>query len=94
MRALINGKLLMDPAAQPGRKPFEIYDTRLSGFVLRVQPTGVRSFYARFGRNRRFALGKADVVDPEEARVNCQRILGNVAQWSSSPGGSRPAPLG
>lgn len=79
MRALINGKLLMDPAAKPSQKPFEIYDIRLSGFVLRVQPTGVRSFYARFGRNRRFALGKADVVDPEEARINCQRILGNVA---------------
>jgi len=79
MRALINSKLLIDQAAQPGRKPFEIFDTRLSGFTLRVQPTGVRSFYARFGRNRRFALGKADVVDPEEARVNCQRILGNVA---------------
>jgi len=42
MRALINGKLLTDPVAQPGQKPFEIYDTRLSGFVLRVQPTGRR----------------------------------------------------
>jgi integrase len=79
MRALINCKLLTDVAAQPRQRPFEIFDTRLSGFTLRVQPTGVRSFYARFGRNRRFALGKADVVDPEEARVNCQRILGNVA---------------
>jgi hypothetical protein len=79
MRALINSKLLMDPAAQPRQKPFEICDTRLSGFTLRIQPSGVRSFYARFGRNRRFALGKADVVDPEEARVDCQRVLGNLA---------------
>jgi integrase len=79
MRALINSKLLIEPAAQPARKPFEICDTRLSGFVLRVQPTGVRSFYARFGRNRRFALGRADVVDAEDARINCQRILGNIA---------------
>jgi hypothetical protein len=71
MRALINSKLLIEPAAQPARKPFEICDTRLSGFVLRVQPTGVRSFYARFGRNRRFALGRADVVDAEDARINC-----------------------
>jgi hypothetical protein len=38
-----------------------ICDSRLSGFTLRIQPSGVRSFYARFGRNRRFALGKADV---------------------------------
>jgi hypothetical protein len=61
MRALINNKLLMDLAAQPRQKPFEICDSRLSGFTLRIQPSGVRSFYARFGRNRRFALGKADV---------------------------------
>jgi len=79
MRTLISIKLLTDPAAQPRQHPFEIYDTRLSGFTLRVQPSGVRCFYARFGRNRRFALGKVDVVDPDEARANCQRILGNVA---------------
>jgi hypothetical protein len=58
MRAHTGNKLLTDPAARPRRHPFEIYDIRLSGFTLRVQPSGVRSYYARFGRNRRFALGK------------------------------------
>lgn len=36
--------------SQPTERPFEIYDSRLSGFTLRVQPSGVRSYYARFGR--------------------------------------------
>lgn len=77
MRALIGPTLLANETAQPRKRPFEIYDTRLSGFTLRVQPSGVRSYYARFGRNRRFALGKAGVVSPDEARGKCQRILGN-----------------
>jgi integrase len=39
----------------------------------------VRSYYARFGRNRRIALGKADTLQPDEARERCQKVLGNVA---------------
>jgi hypothetical protein len=58
MRACIGASLLTSSVAQPKRKPFEIYDRQLPGFTLRVQPSGVRSYYARFGRNRRVALGK------------------------------------
>jgi hypothetical protein len=58
MQAFIGSKLLSSNVAQSTQKPFEIYDSRLSGFTLRVQPTGVRSYYARFGRNCQFALGK------------------------------------
>jgi integrase len=79
MRTFIGAKLLSSQAAQPTKKPFEIYDSRLSGFTLRVQPTGVRSYYARFGRNRRFALGKVGTLRPDEARDKCQKVLGNVA---------------
>jgi hypothetical protein len=64
--------------AQPTKKPFEIYDSRLSGFTLRVQPSGVRSYYARFGRNRRVALGQVGTIEPDEARERCQKVLGNV----------------
>jgi len=79
MHAFIGATLLASKEAQPQNKPFEIYDKRLSGFVLRVQPSGVRSYYARFGRNRRVVLGKADSLAPEEARERCQKVLGNVA---------------
>jgi len=43
------------------------------------QPTGVRSYYARFGRSRRIALGKVDALLPNEARERRQQVLGNVA---------------
>jgi hypothetical protein len=79
MRAIIGTKLLSSSEAQPATKPFEIYDSRLPGFTLRVQPSGVRSYYARFGRNRRISLGKVGALLPEEAREKCQKVLGNVA---------------
>jgi integrase len=79
MRAVIGPKLLSSKVAQRAKKPFEIYDSRLPGFTLRIQPSGVRSYYARFGRNRRIALGKVGTLLPEEAREKCQKVLGNVA---------------
>jgi hypothetical protein len=41
MQAIIGSTLLSSKAAQPTKKPFEIYDSRLSGFTLRIQPSGV-----------------------------------------------------
>ena len=41
MRAIIGSMLLSSKVAQPTKKPFEIYDRRLPGFTLRVQPSGV-----------------------------------------------------
>ena len=79
MQAFIGATLLASKEAQPQSKPFEIYDTRLSGFTLRVQPSGVRSYYTRFGRNRRVVLGKVGTIAPEEARERCRKVLGNVA---------------
>jgi integrase len=79
MHAFIGSTLLTSPEARPQTKPFELYDTRLRGFTLRIQPSGVRTYYARFERNRRIVIGKVDTLSPEEARVRCQKILGNVA---------------
>lgn len=79
MQAFIGPTLLTSKEVQPKEKPFEIYDSRLPGFTLRVQPTGVRSYYARFGRSRRAALGQAGSIEPDEARQRCQIVLGNVA---------------
>ena len=47
MQAFIGATLLASKEAQPQIKPVEIYDNRLSGFMLRIQPSGVRSYYAK-----------------------------------------------
>src|SRR3569833_370665 len=79
MHAFIGATLLTSKEAQPQTKLFELCDTRLRGFTLRIQPSGVRSYYARFGRNRRIVIGKVDTLSPEEARTRCQKLQGNVA---------------
>ena len=87
MQAIIGAKLIASKAAQPGAvldengspKPFTIADTRLRGFTLRVQPSGVRSYYARWGRSGIQVIGKVGEFTPDEARERCQKILGNVA---------------
>ena len=79
MQAFIGTTLLASKLAQPQSKPFEISDNQLSGFVLRIQPSGTRSYYARFGRNRRVVIGDPETLTPEEARERCKKVLGNIA---------------
>ena len=79
MQAIIGAKLLATKAAQPREKPFEIRDVRLKGFLLRVQPSGARSYYAEWGRGKRQVLGKVGHLTPDEARERCEKVLGNVA---------------
>jgi hypothetical protein len=83
MRAIIGAKLLTTAAARPGPKPIEIRDTRLRGFLLRVQPSGARSYYAQHGRGRRTLIGAVGEFTSDEARDRCQKILGNVAHGRS-----------
>src|SRR6187401_3037045 len=78
MHAFIGETLLASKETQPRRKPFEIYDSRLRGFTLRIQPTGHSSYYARFGRNRRIALGNVESLAPQEARERCRKVLANL----------------
>ena len=39
----------------------------------------MRSYYARFGRNRRVVIGNPETLTPEEARERCKKVLGNIA---------------
>jgi integrase len=79
VRAIIGARLLASQAGQAAAKPFEVRDTRLPGFILRVQPSGARSYVAQLGRGRRITLGKVGVLTPDEARERCGKVLGNVA---------------
>ncbi|MDO9507626.1 site-specific integrase [Hydrogenophaga sp.] len=53
--------------AQPEDKPFELRSRRVPGLVLRVQPSGIRTFYAQVGRGKRLRLADARVATLEQA---------------------------
>jgi integrase len=79
IRTIISARFLASKGAQPRSVPFEATDTRTPGFKLRVQPSGVRTYYAQLGRSRRIKIASVGVLTPDEARERCQLMIGNAA---------------
>ena len=73
---------------QPADKPWIAWDARVSGFGMRVQPSGAKAFIINYrtrsggrrARNRRIAIGRCDHLAPEDARRLAQELLGRVAR--------------
>ena len=79
MKAVISARLLASATVRPAQKPFEITDRDLRGFLLRVQPSGAKSYVVQIARGRRVTIGAVGHMTPMEARERAQKILGNVA---------------
>ncbi len=65
-------------AARPAAKEYAIPDNRLSGFALRVQPTGTKSWVLRLkvdGTAKRVTLGNTQTMSAEEARARAHQLL-------------------
>jgi len=79
MRARISARTLNSAAAKPRGKPFEIRDDLLKGFMVRVQPSGVRTYYLQVDRSTRIKIAAVNGLTPDEARERATKILGNAA---------------
>ena len=79
MKAIISARFLASPDARPTAKPFEVWDRSLRGFILRVQPSGARSYVVQIGRGRRITIGPVGHLTPSEARERAEKVLGNLA---------------
>ncbi len=55
--------------------PCDVWDTRLTGFVLRVRPSGRHSYLVSLGRGRWFTLGSVETLKPDEARKHARAML-------------------
>jgi integrase len=82
MQGLIGNSLVKQ--LRPAAKPFEVRDTRVKGFLLRVQPSGAMTYYAEYGRGRRISLGRSEVILPDKARERARDILAG-AQFGEDP---------
>jgi integrase len=71
-------------AEKPGDKDIYVWDDDLSGFGLRVKPSGTKSYLVQYRnqykRSRRMTVGKASVLKPEQARRKARKILSLVAE--------------
>ena len=74
-------------ALEPADKPWIAWDDKLTGFGVRVHPTGTKSFIVNYrsgdgGRkapNRQIVLGRYGRITPDQARRLAQTTLGEVA---------------
>lgn len=76
MKASITNTLLRH---LPEDQNTDIYDIRLTGFVLRVRASGKHTYRAVYGRGKAMTLGSADVMTPTQARDRAKEILRDAA---------------
>lgn len=73
---------------QPEKKSWIAWDDKLTGFGIRIQPSGTKSFIVNYrsgdgGRrapNKRIVIGRYGRIAPDQARKSAQDILGRVAR--------------
>ena len=83
-------------ALEPHNKPWIAWDDKLTGFGVRVHPSGAKAYLVNYragngGRkapNKRVVVGRAGRVTPDQARRLAQELLGRVAA-GDDPAGER-----
>lgn len=71
-------------ALQTTEKPYEARDSEVTGFLCRVQPTGIKTFWLAYSfkgkRGGRFRLGQYPNVSVEGARELAKAAAGDVSK--------------
>ena len=67
-------------SAKPKDRPYDIRDTRLTGFLLRVLPSGKKKYYCEYARGKRRLIKDAALWTPTQAREEAKAILGRAAE--------------
>jgi len=81
MKAQINNRLIIQ--LQPKEKRFDVWDTKITGFHVRVNTNGhkiYRCMYRQDGIRRIYTIGDSELTTPSEAREQAKAILGNAIQ--------------
>lgn len=78
MKAVIGNSLIAK--LTPGDKQYEVRDAKVTGFLIRVNPSGKMMYVCEYQRGRRIGIGKVGVLTPAQARDKALAILGEVAK--------------
>lgn len=83
MKAKITAQLIA--SLSPAECPYDVNDTDLRGFHLRVHPSGTKTFLCVYrlrgsGRKNSYILGRTPPLTPAQARDEAKKVLGDVAR--------------
>lgn len=78
MKALIGNSLISK--LKPRSKEYDVRDTKLSGFIIRVNPSGKMSYVCQYKRGRRINIGQVGVLTPAQARDKALSLFANAAK--------------
>jgi len=66
--------------AQPKEKPYELRDTHVKGLLLRVQPSGHKSWIVTWKHGKRRTLGEASHLTLDQARAHASQTIAEYIQ--------------
>lgn len=69
----------------PEQKVLEVRDTELRGFILRVQPSGVKTYICQYARGKRVTIGSADIMTPFAAREFAREVMAKFVTTGIDP---------
>lgn len=67
-------------------RPYEVRADRPAGLLLRVQPSGARTFYVQIGRGRRIRIGPAGTFTLKMAEERARQVLLDPAAFEKKAG--------
>lgn len=73
MKGVIGNNLIAK--LQPKAKQYDVRDTHLKGFLIRVTPAGKMSYVCQYSRGKRVNIGQVGVITPAQARDKAKQIL-------------------
>jgi integrase len=90
MKAKIDKRFVS--ALKPTGKAFDVTDTELPGFVLRVRESGAMFYAVRYrvngGPPQRLTIGSATVISPQDARDKSRKHLADATR-GTDPGAAK-----
>jgi integrase len=70
---------------KPENKPYEVWDTELKGFIVRVQPSGIKTYIAEYARHKRIVIGQTLAISAADARKEAGKRMADFIK-GTDPG--------
>jgi len=78
MKLTISNNTIKQLQAQA--KQYDVRDTKLKGFLIRVNPSGKMQYVCEYGRGKRINIGPVGVITPAQARDSAKEIIGQATK--------------